>query len=88
MRRENGNGEHSALPQLMTVVEVAEHLGCSRTNVYGLIGRGLLPVICVGRSKGYRVHPHDLDRFLAERRIEYERPSRPCPRPRLKHLKL
>ena len=76
-------------PRLLTVKEVAARLGCSSNNVYALINQGLLPVIRVGRSKGYRVDSADLELFLRQRRVQYEvvKPTS-APRPRLRHLKL
>lgn len=50
---------------LLTVADVMELLSISRTTAYGLIARGELPVIRVGRA--VRVHPQDLDRFLTAR---------------------
>jgi excisionase family DNA binding protein len=38
-------------------------MSISRTTAYGLIAKGELPVIRVGRS--VRVHPRELERFLA-----------------------
>lgn len=73
---------------LMSVREVADRLGCSEANVYALINRGFLPVIRVGRSKGHRVDPSDLDAFLRQRKVQYETADPAPPRPRLKHLKL
>ncbi|MBX3414030.1 MAG: helix-turn-helix domain-containing protein [Pirellulales bacterium] len=74
--------------ELLTMKQVAEQLGCSMTNVYTLVSRGLLPVIRVGQSKGYRVDRHDLAAFLDERRMQYETVPRPVRRPQLKHIKL
>lgn len=72
----------------MTVVDVAERLGCSRANVYALISRGFLPVVCVGRSKGYRIDLQDLERFIEQRKVQYEPPSPTAPYPQLKHIRL
>ncbi len=72
----------------MSVREVADRLGCSQANVYGLINRGFLPVIRVGRSKGYRVDPNDLEAFLRQRKVQYEAAEPVAPRPRLKHIKI
>jgi excisionase family DNA binding protein len=77
-----------AAPRLMTVREVADRLGCSRANVYGLINRGLLPVIRIGKSKGYRVDSNDLGAFLRQRKVQYEADEPIAQRPRLKHIKL
>ena len=73
--------------ELLTMKQVAEQLGCSMTNVYTLVGRGLLPVIRVGQSKGYRIDRHDLDAFLQERKLQFEAVPRSVSRPRLKHIK-
>ena len=75
--------------RLLTVKEVAARLGCSSNNVYALINQGLLPVIRVGRSKGYRVDSADRELFLRQGRVQYEvvKPMS-APRPRLRHLKL
>ena len=73
---------------LMSVRDVADRLGCSHANVYGLINRGLLPVICVGRSKGYRIDPNDLEAFLRQRKVQYETAEPAAPRPHLKHIRL
>ena len=78
------------LPRLLTVKQTAVLLGCSAANVYGLIDAGELPVIAVGKSRGYRIDRLDIDEFLNRRktRKEAERPPTPLPRPRLKHIKL
>ena len=75
-------------PQLMTIREVADRLSCSKGNVYGLINRGLLPVIRIGKSKGYRVDPNDLETFLRQRKVQYEAAEPIAQRPRLKHIKV
>lgn len=77
------------LPRLLTVKQTAVLLGCSAANVYGLIETGELPVIAVGKSRGYRIDRFDIDEFLNRRKTRKEgaRPS-PPPRPRLKHIKL
>jgi excisionase family DNA binding protein len=75
---------------LLTVNETAALLGCSRATIYGLINGGELPVIAVGRSRGYRIDRRDLDEFLRRRKFwrESEKPTAPAPRPRLKHIRL
>jgi len=83
-----GNTHDQRDSHLLSVREVAEHLGCSQANVYGLINRGCLPVIRVGQSKGYRVDPHDLETFLRQRKVQYEAAELVVPRPRLKHIEL
>ena len=52
--------------------EVAALLGCSQTNVYALINEGLLSVVRVGSSKGYRVDTRDLEAFLRDRKAQHE----------------
>ncbi len=90
MRSERHSQAHDDLNgRLMTVKEVAVHVGCSQNNVYALINQGLLPVICVGRSKGYRIASADLEAFLRQRRVQNEAATpASSPRPRLRHLKL
>lgn len=80
----------SGNPRLLTVSEVAAYLGCSVGNVYALIDAGELPVIAVGKSRGYRIDPRDLDEFLNRRKtrnVGAKSPA-PMPRPRLKHIRL
>lgn len=77
-----------AKEQLLRVKEVAERLGCSHNNVYALINRGFLPVVRIGRSKGYRVDSRDLDEFLQRRKVQYESAEPDSARPQLRHLKL
>jgi excisionase family DNA binding protein len=76
--------------RLLTVNETAALLGCSRANVYGLIEAGELPVISVGKSRGYRIDRSDIDEFIERRKTckEGRRPAPPATRPRLKHIKL
>jgi hypothetical protein len=60
-------------------------------NVYGLIERGQLAVVCVGRRKGYRIDGRDLEAFIDHRRVLLREPTadrRAVPSPRLKHLEL
>jgi excisionase family DNA binding protein len=54
------------LPRLLTVEEVAEFLCVSIKTVRRRIEAGELPVIRDGRL--VRVHPNDLDRYVAVRR--------------------
>gem|GEM_PF-1247698 len=77
-------------PRLLTIMETAEFLGCSRTNVYGLVDAGELPVITVGKSRGYRIDRRDIEEFLQRRKFHKQggKPTQPAPRPRLKHIKL
>lgn len=75
---------------LLTVREAADRLHCSQNNVYALINDGLLPVVRVGRAKGYRIDPQDLQAFI-DRQKETCQSSQSVvrpPRPRLKHIKL
>jgi excisionase family DNA binding protein len=73
----------------MTVKQAARFLGCSPTNVYALIDAGELPVVAVGKSRGYRIDRRDIEEFLSRRKFrkEGEKPATPTPRPRLKHIK-
>ncbi len=52
-----------ASPALLTVKEVADHLGASSRHVYRLIARGDLPVHRLGRL--VRISEDDLARYLA-----------------------
>lgn len=75
---------------LLTVSETAALLGCSRNNVYGLIESGELPVISVGKSRGYRVDRRDIEVFIERRKAQKkgEKTATPPARPRLKHITL
>lgn len=77
-------------PRLLTVTEAATHLGCSRANVYGLINAGELPVVSVGKSRGYRIDRMDVEEFIQRRKTckEGRKPTPPTTRPRLKHIRL
>lgn len=83
-------GNAGAEPRLLTITNAADYLGCSRANVYGLIDAGELPVISIGKTRGYRIDRRDLEEFLQRRKIHKpgREPVRPTPRPRLKHIKL
>ncbi len=76
--------------QLLSIVETAALLGCSRANVYALVNAGELPVISIGKSRGYRIDRRDIEEFLQRRKFckEGRQPAPPSPRPRLKHIKL
>ncbi len=75
--------------QLLTVGATALLLGCSRANIYGLIEAGELPVVAVGKSRGYRIDRQDIDTFIERRKTckRAEKPALPPPRPQLKHIK-
>lgn len=73
--------------QLLTIKQTAALLSCSPANVYGLIETGSLPVVQVGRAKGYRIDPRDLDGFVQERKFKFRAASAPLPRTPLKHLR-
>ena len=81
---------HKADPQLLSIVETAALLGCSRANVYALVNAGELPVIAIGKSRGYRIDRRDIEEFLQRRKFykEGRQPAPPSARPRLKHIKL
>ena len=50
-------------PQLLTVPEAAKVLGVkSRNTVYGLIARGELPVVQIGKAS--RIDVRDLEAFI------------------------
>ena len=53
-------------PALLTVDDVAEHIGASTRHVRRLIERGQLPIIRIGKL--VRVAPDDLARLIAARR--------------------
>lgn len=78
------------LPRLLTVKHTALVLGCSAANVYSLIDTGELPVIAVGKSRGYRIDRRDIDEFLNRRKTQNvsDKSPAPLPRPRLKHIRL
>ncbi len=82
--------DKAAAKLLLSVNETASFLGCSRATIYGLINSGELPVIAIGKSRGYRIDRRDLDEFLRRRKFrrEIEKPAAPAPRPRLKHIRL
>jgi excisionase family DNA binding protein len=72
---------------LLTIKQVAARLGCSMANVYLLVAGGELPVVRVGRFKGYRVDYRDLESFVNDRKFRY---AAQAPRParlKLKHLR-
>jgi excisionase family DNA binding protein len=87
--------DHSRAPRepvaavgLMTIRDVAKFVGCSVANVYGLIETGELPVIAIGKTRGYRVDRRDMEEFLCRRKQhKAAAPSKP-PRPKLKHIRL
>lgn len=82
--------DHQPPPRLLTIPQAAERLGCSRANVYGLINAGELPVVSIGRSRGYRIDSQDIEAFIQRRKSKREGGyADPLPaRPRLKHIKL
>jgi len=82
--------DHQPPPRLMTISQAAERLGCSRANVYGLINDGELPVVSIGRSRGYRIDSQDIEAFIQRRKSQRDGGQTvPLPaRPRLKHIKL
>lgn len=50
-------------PRLLTVDDVAEHIGSSTRHVRRLIDRGQLPVVRLGKL--IRITPEDLARLIA-----------------------
>ncbi|WP_425342578.1 helix-turn-helix domain-containing protein [Rubellimicrobium aerolatum] len=56
----------SSLEPLLSLEDTAEVLGCSIRTLRRLIDADELPVVRLGRL--VRVHPRDLDRFIAGRR--------------------
>ena len=58
---------------LLTIAQVAELLACSAATVYALVDAGQLPVISIGKSKGYRVDPLDLETFVVERKFTFRK---------------
>ena len=84
----NDNSTSGNANRLVTVKQAAELLGCSEANVYSLLDGGELPFVCVGKSKGYRIDPADITRFIDKRKIQREGATPKAPRPQLKHIKL
>jgi len=80
----------NAVSRLLTVKETAQRLGCSPTNVYGLINAGAIAYVRVGNTKGYRIDPRDLNAFIEQRKqAKQSHDSNGIPpRPRLKHIKI
>ena len=87
MSSENGSGDVAV--QLLSVNATAVLLGCSRANIYGLIEAGELPVVAVGKSRGYRIDRRDIDAFIDRRKTckGARKPAPPPSRPQLKHIK-
>jgi len=50
--------------QLMKAEEVAKFLNVSRSFVYRLIQKGVIPSVCLGKAR--RVRPHDLEDFIEQ----------------------
>lgn len=77
-------------PRLLTIRQAAMLLCCSATNIYGLIDKGELPVITVGKTRGYRIDRIDIEEFLSRRKTRNQsgQPIVRLPRPRLKHIRL
>ena len=77
------------MKKLLTVADLAEYLSISKSLVYELMDRGEIPFVRVGKSKGYRFDPDDVQAFVQKRKRQNEgaRPPAPLPRPHLKHLK-
>ncbi len=66
---------------LLRLSEVAERLKCSISNVHNLKDAGKLAVISTGASgKGYRVELEELERFIAQQRVEIVRQIPPFPK--------
>ena len=82
------NGSEGFAVQLLSVNAAAVLLGCSRANIYGLIEAGELPVVAVGKSRGYRIDRRDIEAFIDRRKTckGARKPAPPPPRPRLKHI--
>lgn len=76
--------------RLLTVKQAAARLCCSQANLYTLIERGDLPVVAVGRRKGYRLDVADLDAFVAGRKVCYDAqlPTATERQKTLRHLQL
>lgn len=83
----------SEVLKLLTIAQAADHLTCSPATVYALIEAGQLPVVSIGKSKGYRIDPSDLDAFILERKFTFRQsvdlgvPKGPRSGP-FKHLKI
>jgi excisionase family DNA binding protein len=60
-------GSGSPPARLLTAREAADRLAVSLRTLRTIISEGALPVVRVG-TRGLRVHPEDLDRFVEERR--------------------
>ncbi len=87
-RNTGDDGVASPDRRLLTIKEAAELLGCSTANVYALRATGQLSFVPIGRRKGYRIPPAEIDAFI-ERRREHPVAAPPkMPRPRLKHIRL
>ncbi len=53
--------------RLLTILEAAEVLACCRDSVYQAIRSGRLPVVNITpNARGRRIHPRDLEKFIAE----------------------
>lgn len=61
----------SEVRKLLTIAQAADLLTCSPATVYALIDSGQLPVVSIGKSKGYRIDPSDLDAFILERKFTF-----------------
>ena len=50
---------------LLTVVEAADHLSCSPSNIRGLMKTGKLEYVRVGCSKGFRIAMSEVQNYIA-----------------------
>ncbi len=73
---------------LLTIKQAAKRLACSEANLYAFLEQGQLPYLTIGKRKGYRIDPPDLDDFIKNQKVQRDASKPRSPRPRLKHIKL
>lgn len=61
-------GEYLVADQMVTVQQVADHIGTNPEAVRTWIRSGMLEAVFFGGAVGYRIQKADLDRFIASRK--------------------
>lgn len=69
MARREVPKEYRVGEQMLTVKDVADHLGTTEETVRVWIREGMLAALSFGGAVGYRIEPSELKRFKDSRRV-------------------
>lgn len=73
-----GSSALDSNPRLLSISQAHRKFGIPLRSLYRLVETGSLPVIRIGKRKGWRIRPESIEQLIADRE-EFHSPAAPFP---------